>query len=424
MTDEQKVAYLARLEREERYQALTPQQRAEQNMKTGRGRDGRTMGCTAAEKDAFGPERAAEIRAGEAKAARERRVKKRAALLKADPTLTFRPTKAEYADRLDDVEALIKSMEKPVTVRQIYYRATVEGLVPKNDHGSEAIGRMVTALREDETIPWNDITDNTRRTILYTMHKNAAEFLRYSVDQFTLDPWHNAKVAVAIWIEKDALAGTLQTITLPLGVPLHVMKGFGGGSFIEKIAAKLIALKPKRPVVMYHLGDFDPSGQYAGEALKKRLEKSLKKGGVKLTFVPLALTPEQIEDWNLPARETKVSDNNLEWFVRKFNTDFGTYYGGDERNETLDRDLMGIDAKHGDSKEERKSALKEKREYLLELSPDSVELDAIEPGQLRSLVRDAIMKHTTKKRIKATETEEELIKDRLSVIADEVEGES
>lgn len=61
---------------------------------------------------------------------------------------------------------------------------------------------------------------------------------------------------------------------------------------------------------------------------------------------------------------------------------------------------------------------------MLELSPDSVELDAIEPGQLRSLVRDAIMKHTTKKRIKATETEEELIKDRLSVIADEVEGES
>jgi hypothetical protein len=254
-------------------------------------------------------------------AARQKTARIRAERLAADPTYydnrKFQPTLIERADRREDLLALIKGMEKPVTIRQIYYRATVEGIVPKTEAGTQRVGRLVTEFREEDLIPWNDITDNTRRTILWTMHNSAAEFLRYSVNQFTLDPWRDAKVSIAIWIEKDALAGTLETVTLPLGVPLHVMRGSGGLSFIEKVAAKLNELG--KPVVMYHLGDFDPSGQRASEKLKQRLTQFL---NVELTqrpgwFKTLALTPEQIRDWGLPSRETKVSDNNLEWFVRK-----------------------------------------------------------------------------------------------------------
>jgi hypothetical protein len=368
-------------------------------------------------------------------AARAKTARIRAERLAADPTYydgkKYQPTLVERADRRDELLALIKSMEKPMTVRQIYYRATVAGIVPKTPAGTQRVDRLVTEFREEDLIPWNDITGNTRRTILYTMHKNAAEFLRWSVDQFTLDPWRDAKVAVAIWIEKDALAGTLQSVTLPLGVPLHVIRGSGGVSFIEKQAAKLNALG--RPVFMYHLGDFDPSGQYASEKLKQRLEQFLKP---KLTkrpgwFTTLALTPEQIRDMRdaagnpLQTRETKVKDNNLDWFVRKFGTD--------KRIKTLDRDLERIDAEHGltgtwrdnanSFKDARAKAVEAKLEYLLELSPDSVELDAIEPSQLRSLVRDAIMQHTTAKRIKASDAEELSIKVRLSDIADNVEME-
>lgn len=70
-------------------------------------------------------------------------------------------------------------------------------------------------------------------------------------------------------------------------------------------------------------------------------------------FQSLALSPTQIEKWGLQSRETKISDNNLEWFVREFGTD--------RRIRTLDRDL----ARFTDNEEKRK--------YLLELSPESVE---------------------------------------------------
>lgn len=85
------------------------------------------------------------------------------------------------------------------------------------------------------------------------MFANAAEALRHCAYIFTRDPWCDAKVTVSIWIEKDALAGVVETITLPLGVPLFVLKGNGGLSFIKKAAehvqqsrAPSLLLPPRR----------------------------------------------------------------------------------------------------------------------------------------------------------------------------------
>jgi hypothetical protein len=115
-------------------------------------------------------------------------------------------------------------------------------------------------------------------------------------------------------------------------------------------------------------------------------------------FKSLALDQTQIDDWELPSRETKVSDTRLEWFVREFGTD--------KRIKTLDRDIAGM-------------TKTEKQDYLLELSPESVELDAIPPDQLRGLVRGATMRHTSKKRIAENEKQERAITERLYEIARE-----
>ena len=171
-------------------------------------------------------------------------------------------------------------------------------------------------------------------------------------------------------------------------LPLFVLKGIGGLSFIKKAADRFN--EADRPVYVMHLVDFDPSGQRAGKSLERRLNEFCT---VPVHFHRLAPSPTQIKEWELHSRETKISDNNLEWFVREFGTD--------RRIRTLDRDL----ARFTDNEEKRK--------YLLELSPESVELDAIEPDQLRTLVRDAIMQHTSAKRIKANEKIEKQISDRL-----------
>lgn len=356
------------------------------------------MGWTAAQMDAAGAVRAAEVRATLAAAARRRRLEKRAAMRAADPSIKFKQaTKAEFEQRQAGVLDLIKGMDHPVTVRQMFYAATVAGLIDKTELGYQTISRDLTDLRESEDVPWDWITDNTRRVIEYQMFDNIAGGLNHLAQTFTRDPWCDADEVVAIWMEKDALAGVIETITLPLGVPLFVLKGFGSLSFIKE-AADRFNERSERTVHHYHLGDFDPSGRRAGISLRDKLEQ-FTDGDMEFTTLALH-SIEQTK--GLPSRPTKVADNNLEWFVRE--------YGTDRRIKTLDRDLARIEDK------------KARKDYLLELSPDSVELDAMEPDALRALVRGAIMRHTTARRIKQNERLETEIQERLMEIAAEEEG--
>jgi hypothetical protein len=92
------------------------------------------------------------------------------------------------------------------------------------------------------------------------------------------------------------------------------------------------------PAYIYHLGDYDPSGVNAGEKIEETLREMAP--GSEIIFERLAVEPEQIEAWNLPTRPTKASDSR---------------------------------AKH--------------------FGEVSVELDAIDPDRLRSLVRRAIENH-------------------------------
>ena len=56
---------------------------------------------------------------------------------------------------------------------------------------------------------------------------------------------------------------------------------------------------------VYHLGDFDRAGQDAANSLREKLERFADEEGIDLVFEQIAVTREQIADWNLPTREPK-----------------------------------------------------------------------------------------------------------------------
>src|SRR6516162_2310951 len=140
-----------------------------------------------------------------------------------------------------------------------------------------------------------------------------------------------------IWLEKDALAGVILPVTSMYDVPLMVARGYASLSFLHSAAEYINTLDV--PSYIYHLGDFDPSGVNAGEKIEDTLREMA--SDAEIIFERLAVTPEQIVEWNLPSRPTKASDTR----AAKFDSDI------------------------------------------------SVELDAIEPNQLRALVQEAIERH-------------------------------
>ena len=76
-------------------------------------------------------------------------------------TQRYRRTKAEIRSFKDQLWALLAE-QHPATVRQVFYLAETRGLVPKVEHGYDAVGRYLVQMRTDGKVPFSWIADNTR----------------------------------------------------------------------------------------------------------------------------------------------------------------------------------------------------------------------------------------------------------------------
>jgi hypothetical protein len=90
-----------------------------------------------------------------------------------------------------------------------------------------------------------------------------------------------------------------------------VARGFAGESFLWKTAAAMRA--QHKPVVVYQLGDHDPSGVAAWEHIQRALRDFAP--DVEIEFERLAVTEMQIPMYDLPTRPTKTSDSRAKNFA-------------------------------------------------------------------------------------------------------------
>ena len=162
-------------------------------------------------------------------------------------------------------------------------------------------------------------------------------FLNLSISTYRRDLWHGADVYVEIWIEKDALAGTIMEETDPYDVPLMVAKGFSSETYLYE-AAETIADEDK-PAYIYAFFDHDPSGAHSAKHIERKLREFAP--DAEIHFELMAVTPQQIDEWELPTRETK----------------------------------------------------REKNRHAKNFVGESCELDSIPPDKLRGLVRECIERH-------------------------------
>jgi len=269
---------------------------------------------------------------------------------KASRIKRIRATKAEVEARREALLNIIAD-GRPMTVRQVFYQATVHGLVEKAETGYSKVQTDLTVMRRAGDLPYDWLADNTRWQRKPRTFDSVEDALKATAKFYRKALWNDANCYVEIWLEKDALAGVVYPVTGTFDVPL-----MGAAEYISELTV---------PTFIYHLGDFDPSGVNAGEKIEATLREMAPDADI--TFRRLAVTPEQIGEWNLPTRPTKKSDTRSK--------NFGEI---------------------------------------------SVELDAIEPNRLRRLVQQAIEQHLPKRQfkvLKAAEESERAIIGRLVGIA-------
>jgi hypothetical protein len=211
--------------------------------------------------------------------------------------------------RYEALLAITREMQ-PMTVRQVFYQASVRGIVDKTETGYSKVQRALVDLRRRGRLPYHWIADNARWQRKPASFRDPAEAMRQAAQYYRKALWADAADYVEVWLEKDALSAVVYDVTAEFDVPLMVARGYASLSFLHE-AAEAIAFED-RPAHIYHLGDYDPSGVNAAEKIEETLRTFAP--DAEIHFTRLAVLPHQIVAWNLPTRPTKTTDSRSKNF--------------------------------------------------------------------------------------------------------------
>lgn len=215
-----------------------------------------------------------------------------------------RATKAEMQEREDFVAEFAKQFA-PVTVRQVFYAATVHGIVEKTEDGYTKIQQMCLNSRRNGTISYHHIADNSRSYYQVTSFDSLANASNTFARTYKRDFWADSDYAVEVWLEKEALAGVVMPVTSEYRVRLVPTRGFASETIVHSAVQSALD-EGKTELHIKTLYDFDRSGQDAEKAIVKRMGEIGADLGLRVFHQKLALTQEQITSMHLPSRPAKT----------------------------------------------------------------------------------------------------------------------
>lgn len=213
-----------------------------------------------------------------------------------------RRTNAELAE-IDDAIYEIAQDEQPVTVRGLFYRVMSRGLVSKTEQGYAVVQREALKLRRAGELPYHWITDGSRLSLKPETFTDAQAALANTAAMYRRDLWIDQHVHVEVWAEKDAITGVIYPVTWQYDVPLLVSRGYSSETFLWVTAEDINA--EGSPAFIYQLGDHDRDGVRAWQHISRKLREFVD-DDIELTFVRIAVTPEQIDQLDLPTRPDKT----------------------------------------------------------------------------------------------------------------------
>lgn len=193
----------------------------------------------------------------------------------------------------------------PVTVRQLFYQATVHNLpsIDKTEDGYNKVQAQVLNLRREGKLPYGKIADATRYMRRPRTFDGWEDALQSTALLYRKSLWADCGEEVEIWLEKSALAGVLYPVTSEYDVPLMPTGGFTSETFAHEAVESLQG--SGKGLVVYALYDFDRSGQDAALSLQEKVERFGAEYDVPILFQQLGLSERQVQEWALPTRPPK-----------------------------------------------------------------------------------------------------------------------
>ena len=212
------------------------------------------------------------------------------------------------------IEAMHAAAEaaRPITGRGVGYKLFALGLIPSMaDPEMQRVYRLLKVAREQGAIPWPWIVDETRELEICSSSADPPAFVRTVSRAYRRDFWLHQPRRVLIVSEKGTVRGVLAPVLEELGIGFRVMHGFSSATAVYDIAQDCDG----RPLIILYIGDYDPSGMFMSEVdLPERLAKY---NGDHVQVKRIALTQAHHSLPWFPASDKK-GDTRYPWFVRNY----------------------------------------------------------------------------------------------------------
>lgn len=221
---------------------------------------------------------------------------------------------AQALERIDRVNEIIDDYQGQglrLTLRQLYYQLVSRNVIPNVERSYKALGSLVSGARLAGLVDWDAIEDRVRQPRARPDWEDAAALVDSALNQFRLDRWDGQTEYVELWVEKDALTGVLWPIASRFHVTLMTNRGYSSQSAMYESAQRFKAAG-RIPKHLLYLGDHDPSGEDMVRDVADRLTMF---GVTRLEVTKVALTRDQVDEYEPPPNPAKMSDSRAAGYV-------------------------------------------------------------------------------------------------------------
>jgi hypothetical protein len=206
------------------------------------------------------------------------------------------------------------AQQLPLTVRQIFYRLVGAHAYEKTERAYRRLCEHLVRARRARLLPFESIRDDGVAVLSHRHYDGVVDFHDETARRaraYRRDRQSGQSVYMELWCEAAGMLHQLDRVAAAYSVPVYTTGGFGSLTANYEVARR--ALARDRPTLILHVGDFDPSGESifasivedaAGFVETDRTIRLPEVHGIRV-----ALTADQVDDYDLPTAPPKQSDS-------------------------------------------------------------------------------------------------------------------
>ncbi|KIN72566.1 hypothetical protein [Sulfitobacter guttiformis] len=201
----------------------------------------------------------------------------------------------------------------PLTIRQIFYRMVGAHGYDKSEAAYNRLCHHLANARRARIIPFDAIRDDGVTTYRRDHFDDRDDFLshvRRMGERYTRNKLSAQDIHIEVWCEAAGMLPQIDDVAAPYSVKAYSSGGFDSLTAKKDLADRIVRVE--KPAIILHLGDCDPSGEdifnAVAEDVTAFVEADRRHGLVTVEFHRIALTKQQVVEYDLPTAPAKSTD--------------------------------------------------------------------------------------------------------------------